>query len=239
MPIPRLGAALLAAAILATAGTSAGAQNIPTPQQAQQMLQANPDLVNQLRQRIGASGLTPDQVRARLRAEGYPENLLDGYLGGAGGTPTGVSSDVFDAVRALGIADSADVATLMAMGGLRRASGRAGGPTPAEIEAARADSIRKSVRVPGAGDPSLDAQSAMVFGLNVFRNPTSQFLPNLDGPVDANYKLGPGDRIVLILTGEVELAHTLDVTREGFIVIPQVGQLQVASLSMAQLEDLL
>lgn len=41
------------------------------------------------------------------------------------------------------------------------------------------------------------------------------------------------------LTGEVELAHTLPITREGFIVIPQVGQLSVANLTMAQLEDLL
>ena len=51
----------------------------PTPEQAQQMLQTNPALLQQLKQRILASGLTPDQVRARLRAEGYPENLLDAY----------------------------------------------------------------------------------------------------------------------------------------------------------------
>ena len=47
------------------------------------MLQTNPALFQQLRQKIMTSGLTPDQVRARLRAEGYPENLLDAYLPGA------------------------------------------------------------------------------------------------------------------------------------------------------------
>ena len=35
--------------------------------------------------------------------------------------------------------------------------------------------------------------------------------------MDANYRLGPRDQLVLILTGDVELAHTLDVTREGFV----------------------
>ncbi|MEO8911333.1 MAG: hypothetical protein ABI408_14060, partial [Gemmatimonadaceae bacterium] len=68
--------ALLFAGLLAVA-PNALAQN-PTTAQAQQMLQ-NPALLAQLRQRILTSGLTPDQVRARLRAEGYPENLLDAY----------------------------------------------------------------------------------------------------------------------------------------------------------------
>jgi protein involved in polysaccharide export with SLBB domain len=78
-----------------------------------------------------------------------------------------------------------------------------------------------------------------LFGLDVFRRETSQFDPNLAGPVDANYRLGPGDRLVLILTGDVEAAYTLDVTREGLVVIPQVGQINVANLTLAQLEDLL
>ena len=39
-------------------------------------------LLQQLRARILSSGLTPDQIRARLRAEGYPETLLDAYLPG-------------------------------------------------------------------------------------------------------------------------------------------------------------
>jgi polysaccharide biosynthesis/export protein len=37
----------------------------------------------------------------------------------------------------------------------------------------------------------------------------------------------------------VELAHTLEVTREGFVVIPQVGQIYVANLTLGELDDLL
>src|SRR3989454_11619875 len=64
-------------------------------------------------------------------------------------------------------------------------------------------------------------------------------LPLLSGPVPADYKLGPGDQLVLILTGDVELAYTLQVTREGFILVPQVGQLFVSNLTLDQLRDLL
>src|SRR5207247_246790 len=74
---------------------------------------------------------------------------------------------------------------------------------------------------------------------DVFQRTTTQFLPLLAGPVPADYKLGPGDQLVLILTGDVELAYTLQVTREGFILVPQVGQLFVSNLTLDQLRDVL
>ena len=86
----------------------------PTPEQAQTLLQTRPDLVAQLRQRFATSGLTREQVRARLRAEGYPENLLDAYLPGMSGDAPPLTDDVFSAVRALGVADSADVEAMRA-----------------------------------------------------------------------------------------------------------------------------
>src|SRR6185437_7029049 len=81
--------------------------------------------------------------------------------------------------------------------------------------------------------------SEQIFGLSVFRSLTSEFQPNLSGPVDANYRIGPGDQLVLILTGEVEATRTLDVTREGFVVIQGVGQIPVANLTLAELNDVL
>src|SRR5207248_6969770 len=102
---------LLFVAVLAVSTAPLAAQN---PSQAQQMLQNNPALLQQLRQKIMTSGLTPDQVRARLRAEGYPENLLDAYLPGAAGAAdsTATSEDVFAAISQLGIADTTDLALL-------------------------------------------------------------------------------------------------------------------------------
>src|SRR5690349_24913359 len=83
MKVSKLGSLLLIACLFVSPRLAA-AQN-PTAAQAQQMLQSNPALLQQLRQRILTSGLTPDQVRARLRAEGYPETLLDAYLPGGSG----------------------------------------------------------------------------------------------------------------------------------------------------------
>src|SRR6266478_2139356 len=65
------------------------AQNPPLPpsSQSQQVLQQaalqNPGLADSIRRRLEASGLTPEQIRARLAAAGYPAGLLDAYLGAA------------------------------------------------------------------------------------------------------------------------------------------------------------
>ncbi|MBK8004910.1 MAG: SLBB domain-containing protein [Gemmatimonadetes bacterium] len=195
------------------------AQGLPSPAQAQQMLQDRPDLAAKVREKIGASGLTPEQVRARLRAAGYPDNLLDAYLPGADSTAAGrkPTSGVLDAVRLLGIVSVEEADSLYFLTDSAQAV----------MDSLRADSLTER----GTG--------LKVFGLALFRRSTSLFIPTLAGPVDANYRLGPGDGLVLILTGDVELAHELEVTREGFIAIPQVGQLNVANLTLAELTDLL
>ena len=191
---------------------------LPTPSQAQQLLQTRPDLVRQLRERIGTSGLTPEQIRARLRAAGYPEDLLDPYLAGADTTrKLTPGTDILEATRVLGLVSAEDAESLLVL-------------TDSAIRVA--DSLR--------ADSLSDTTSTLqVFGLKLFHRSLTVFSPEVSGPVDANYRLGPGDGLVLILTGDVELAHELVVTREGFIAIPQVGQLYVSNLTLGQLEDLL
>ena len=83
------------------------------------------------------------------------------------------------------------------------------------------------------------APHSPVFGVDVFRRTTTQFLPLVSGPVPPDYRLGPGDQLVLILTGDVELTHQLMVTREGFVLIPQVGQVYLANLTMTQAQAVL
>jgi len=231
------------------------AQQVPqrpssvTDQQLQQYLQ-QPGIGDQIRQRIQDSGLTPDQIRARLRAAGYPENLVDQYMGPAtpglaAPTPSG------DMLRAVSILGLGNFVSLGDTSSIRRDS----------IFLTRDDSLLLDslgfrigidsipTRRDTLGLRRLDSLATFrladrlrrprVFGLDIFRRTTTQFNPLASGPVDPDYRLGPGDQLVLILTGDVELAYQLPVTREGFIVIPQVGQLYVANLTLDQLQDLL
>src|SRR5437667_3040946 len=188
-------------------------QNPPPPAQAaaalQQAVSQNPGLADVIRQRIAQSGMTSDQVRARLQASGYPPTLLDAYLGAQ--TPGQPSP----------VPGAQELAAIQSLGVPGVAT--AGEILPVDTGLVRAVAGGRSG----------------VFGVDVFQRTTTQFLPLLAGPVPADYKLGPGDQLVLILTGDVELAYTLQVTREGFILIPQVGQLFVSNLSLDHLRDVL
>ena len=163
-----------------------------------------------IRQRIRESGLSADQIRSRLRASGYPDNLLDAYLG-AGAPEAGARTG-----------SVAELSAIQALGF---------GPVGSSQQALDTGMIR------WRGDTLLSRSN--VFGVDVFRRTTTQFLPLLSGPVPPDYHLGPRDMLVLILTGDVELAYTLQVTREGFVFIPQVGQVFVSNLTLTQLRDVL
>src|SRR5438552_2196037 len=177
----------------------------PSAAQVQQALQQQPGLADMVRNRISQSGLTPDQIRARLQASGYPGTLLDPYLSAT--APSGLvpGSQELAALQALGLPAIANPALPYDTGRVRSAR----------------------------------TQPSDVLGVDVFQRTTTQFLPLLAGPVPADYKLGPGDNLVLILTGDVELTYSLPVTREGFVLIPQVGQVHVANLTLDQLRDVL
>lgn len=195
-------ATLLVGALLVTAPPVVA----QTPEQLE-LLRRNPELV---RQRVQQSGLTPEEIRSRLRAAGYPSNLLDAYLAEGALDVSGarVSGEMVSALDILGV-------PIVSAEGLE------------EVPIAVGTQVAVGAGRPPTGLP--------LFGLDVFRGRGAQFQPILSGPVPPNYRIGPGDVMVLVVTGDVELVHELAVTREGFIVIPQVGQLAVNGLTMEQL----
>src|SRR5690242_8395100 len=221
--VSRLALFTVALAFLLSAPVSSAAQNppLPPPSQAQSALQQaimqNPGLADSLRRRLQASGLTPEQIRARLAAAGYPAGLFDAYMGATQPGQAGPQPGALEltAIQALGL-----------------------GPAPVRAESIHVDTGMIRVRAESLHAESL-AVGNYVFGVDVFRRTTNQFLPLLAGPVPPDYRLGPGDQLVLILTGEVELSYTLPVTREGFILIPHVGQIYVVNLTLDQLRDVL
>src|SRR6266568_1348154 len=199
------GSLLLFATISVLAfGPSIASTQQPTVSQVQQALQQQYGLGDMVRTRIAQSGLSADQIRARLVAGGYPPTLLDAYMG-SNAAPSAPGAQELAAIQALGM-PAINTALISPDTGIVRAAG---------------------------GAPS------DVFGVDVFRRTTTQFLPLLSGPVPPDYKVGPGDDLVLILTGEVELTYELSITREGFILIPQVGQVYVANLTLDQLRNVL
>lgn len=173
------------------------------------------------------SGMSREEVRALLRARGYDPAIADQYFdqleAGAGGRAS-ADADFLRALEGLGLARpergqaAADIRDTVPPPPAATAADSSGTPTDTAAQAQPADSLP-------------------YFGQNLFARSDTEFEPVLVGPVPPDYRLGPGDEIELVLTGDVQDAYDITVSRSGYLVIPNAGEIAVNGLTLAQLED--
>ncbi len=69
-----------------------------------------------------------------------------------------------------------------------------------------------------------------VFGLDLFKDSPSTFAPIDLAPAPLDYVLGPGDELKIQLFGSIETNRIIPVNREGNIVIPEIGSIEISGL---------
>ena len=74
------------------------------------------------------------------------------------------------------------------------------------------------------------------FGYDIFKSNPELFQNSIDLSVDPNYVVGPGDEVIIMLWGETELNQSYLVTKDGYVFIPNVGQVFVNGLNLEKLE---
>ncbi|KUJ63719.1 sugar transporter [Flavobacteriaceae bacterium CRH] len=77
-----------------------------------------------------------------------------------------------------------------------------------------------------------DTTNALIFGSELFDNPTLNFEPDLKLATPMNYILGPGDELQISVYGVQEYNSTIPVSVEGKISIEYVGQIAVSGMSI-------
>lgn len=77
-----------------------------------------------------------------------------------------------------------------------------------------------------------DSANAIIFGSELFDNPTLNFEPDLKMATPMNYILGPGDELQVTIYGVQEYNGTLPVSVEGKIAIEYVGQIAVSGMTI-------
>jgi protein involved in polysaccharide export with SLBB domain len=167
---------------------------------------------------IKNSGLSEAQVRARLEAAGFDAKLADpffsaGTSGRGGNTPNGAVADpsFVSALQSLGIVSTAD---------------------ETKPDEQKETNKKSSEKTPIDSTRLTDSGRLDVFGRRVFSDAAAAFDPVAAGPVDAGYRLGAGDQLQLVISGDLEMAAGLEVRRDGTVVIPQIGQVAVAGLTL-------
>lgn len=77
-----------------------------------------------------------------------------------------------------------------------------------------------------------DSVNALIFGSELFDNPTLNFEPDLKLATPVNYLLGPGDELQISIYGVQEFNASAPVSVEGKISIQYVGQIAVSGMSV-------
>jgi protein involved in polysaccharide export with SLBB domain len=77
-----------------------------------------------------------------------------------------------------------------------------------------------------------------VYGDSLFRRQVpSTFAPIRNANVTPDYVLGPGDQLIIRIWGQVDFNAQLTVDRSGAVYLPQVGEIHVAGLPYAQVQQ--
>lgn len=77
-----------------------------------------------------------------------------------------------------------------------------------------------------------DEANALIFGSELFDNPSLNFEPNLKLATPLNYILGPGDEMQISVYGVQEFTASVPVSVEGKINIQFVGQIPVSGMTI-------
>jgi|YelNatPaOPRAMG01_1025707.scaffolds.fasta_scaffold00456_34 protein involved in polysaccharide export with SLBB domain len=81
-----------------------------------------------------------------------------------------------------------------------------------------------------------DAANLPAFGYNIFTFSPTTFEPSLNVPTPTNYVIGPGDEIIITLWGETQQTYDVTVSKNGDVMIPEAGLINVNGLSLDALK---
>lgn len=81
------------------------------------------------------------------------------------------------------------------------------------------------------GEPA--SMGKRVFGRDIFNNKSLTFEPVMNIATPQNYVLGPGDQLIIDIYGASQETHTLTVSPDGDVTIPEYGPVHVSGLTVA------
>ena len=102
--------------------------------------------------------------------------------------------------------------------------------TKNDVEENKDELTRKQDKI--VNKKTKDTLNSLVFGSELFDNPTLNFEPNLKLATPVNYILGPGDELQVSIYGVQEFNATIPVTVEGKVNIQYVGQISVSGMTI-------
>ncbi|MGC1678785.1 MAG: SLBB domain-containing protein [Candidatus Binataceae bacterium] len=192
-----------------------------------QKLGISSDEVGEFRSRMSSGGLSPDDIQElclHFASKQLGPADVQGILTGMGLDFTQAQIDQLKSCTQLALPQSSPSPT-----------GSTGGQAPAEVS-----TIERTFRGldSGATPQAPSTYNLTQFGYSLFSEQMTS-ASGSDIPIGNNYMMGPGDEMRVLIWGRINNTLTLTIGRDGSILIPQIGPLQVAGLSFDQAKKLI
>ncbi|MGB4399945.1 MAG: polysaccharide biosynthesis/export family protein, partial [Daejeonella sp.] len=96
---------------------------------------------------------------------------------------------------------------------------------------------QKRAEVENESERALSALRSKIFGSGIFTNNQLTFEPNVNIATPRNYRVGAGDEVTVDIFGLSEANYVRTVSPAGAINIPYAGVVQVAGLSLEEIDQ--
>lgn len=162
---------------------------------------------NQIGKELLAKGVTPEQVQ-RIKARYESEQKSEAYTGAGPKVAAGSNK-------------------LRSGGGTANQSRNGGGITEVQQEY-----VEYTETAPAGTEKTVAATSKNIYGHEVFNSRALTFEPNSNIATPQNYRLGPGDEVVIDIWGTNEDHIRQVISPEGSIMISQLGPVYLNGMTI-------
>ena len=106
-------------------------------------------------------------------------------------------------------------------------------------EANKAEEAPKQESTPAEAPAKVNPLSEMVYGRNIFTNDKLSFEPDFNMATPQNYRLGPGDEIIIDIWGASEDIIRKEISPDGSINVPGLGVISLNGMNIADAKEYL
>ncbi len=173
-----------------------------------------PNQIEQAKKFIKSSGISEAEARKIANLKGYSDEQIDNALKKANKSDDNLETEISDLI----ISESNTSVNISE-----------------ELNTEENQKIEENIKIEKINEPKNNTLD--YFGYDIFKKDPELFQATSIGTVSPNYVVGPGDQIILMLWGETQFRQLFTVDREGFVFLPEIGQVFVNGLTLSLLES--
>ncbi|MBA46233.1 MAG: hypothetical protein CMB31_06570 [Euryarchaeota archaeon] len=192
------------------------------------------DQIDQAKKLIKQTGMSESDVRSAAKLRGYSENQIDKVIQKEKNKKTNAKKDEIPATEKTGLIKP-DISNNLNKKESTELPIISENEIKNPVEDLNEDNLVDDLNIESEGQP--DKVPLTHFGYDIFEKDPALFQSSSFGAVDPDYLISPGDEIIVMLWGETQFRQVLVVDREGFVFIPEVGQVFVNGLNLNLLES--